>query len=70
MSEEHAVDRRGDSLLRIKEVKARTGLSTATIYRRQADGTFPRKVQLGPKCVAWYSSDIDTFIAAPMSYAA
>lgn len=68
MTDEQTPDRRGDSLLRMAEVKARTGLSRATIYRHEADGTFPRKVQLGPKMVAWYGSDIDAFIAAPMAF--
>jgi prophage regulatory protein len=62
------VDRRGDSLLRLSEVKKRVGLSTATIYRRVDAGTFPRKVRLGPKSVAWYGSDIDSFIANPFDY--
>ncbi|MBB4616953.1 helix-turn-helix transcriptional regulator [Sphingomonas abaci] len=65
-----APDRRGDSLLRIKEVRKRTGLSTATVYRRQDAGTFPKKVPLGPKMVAWYESEIERFIADPMGYRA
>jgi prophage regulatory protein len=64
------VDRRGDSLLRIADVRRRTGLSVATVYRREAAKTFPSKVQLGPKSVAWYSSDIDAFVADPMGYRA
>lgn len=60
-----AVDRCGDSLLRMREVRQRTGLSTATIYRRVDAGTFPCKVRLGPKSVAWCGSDIDSFIANP-----
>lgn len=62
------IDRRGDSLLRMPEVRRRTGLSTASVYRKLADKTFPSKVQLGPKMVAWYQSDIETFIADPMGY--
>lgn len=64
------IDRRHDSLLRIASVRARTGLSTATIYRRVADGTFPPRIQIGPKCVAWYESDIDAFVGDPMGYRA
>ncbi|MCI1143188.1 helix-turn-helix transcriptional regulator [Sphingomonas sp. WKB10] len=64
------VDRRTDSLLRVKEVKQRTGLSVATIYRRVAAKTFPQKVQLGPKSVAFYKSDVDAFIADPLGYRA
>ena len=62
------MDRKHDSLLRISRVKLRTGLSTATIYRREAGGTFPARVRLGPKMVAWYESDIDAWVADPMGY--
>ena len=62
------LDRRHDSLLRIEEVRGRTGLSTATIYRREAAGTFPRKVRMGPKTVGWYRTDVDAWVANPMAY--
>ncbi|MDB5711911.1 MAG: AlpA family transcriptional regulator [Sphingomonas bacterium] len=63
-----AKDRRRDRLLRIKLVIARTGLSVATIYRREADGTFPKKERIGPRSVGWYESDIDDFVADPLNY--
>ena len=61
---------RGDNLLRISEVRRRTGLSVATIYRREDAKTFPSKVRLGPKSVAWYESDVETFVANPSGYRA
>lgn len=61
-------DRRKDRLLRVKLVIARTGLSVATIYRRGAAGTFPKKEQIGPRSVGWYESDIDDFVADPLNY--
>lgn len=61
-------DRRKDRLLRLGQVKDRTGLSTATVYRREAVGTFPPRVRLGPRSVAWYESDIDDFVEAPADY--
>lgn len=61
-------DRRKDRLLRMKSVQARTGLSAATIYRREAEGSFPRRERLGIRCVAWYESDIDDFVADPFRY--
>jgi prophage regulatory protein len=63
-------DRRKDSLLRIADVKKRTGLSTATIYRRVAARTFPPSVKLGVKAVAWYESDVGEFVADPVGYRA
>ncbi len=61
-------DRRKDRLLRIKSVVTRTGLSVATIYRREVQGTFPKRERIGPRCVGWYESDIDDFIAGPFDY--
>lgn len=61
-------DRRKDRLLRIRSVVARTGLSVATIYRREMQGTFPKRERIGPRCVGWYESDIDDFVAAPFNY--
>jgi len=63
-------DRRKDSLLRIRTVVARTGLSIGTIYRRECEGTFPRKERIGGRCVAWYESDIDDFVSDPLGYRA
>jgi prophage regulatory protein len=65
-----AKDRRKDRLLRLKAVISRTGLSSATIYRREKDGTFPTRHPIGRRCVGWYESDIDDFVAAPLSYRA
>ena len=61
-------DRATDSLLRLDEVRRRTGLSTATIYRREAAGTFPRRVRASVKCVRWYESDIGRFVCNPADY--
>lgn len=51
------------SILRRKEVEARTKLSRSTIYARIKNGTFPAPVPLGPKSVGWIESEIDSFLA-------
>ena len=61
-------DRRTDSLWRIATVAQRTGLSRATIYRLEAAGNFPNRQQIGPRCVGWYGSDIEDFIANPTAF--
>lgn len=61
-------DRRKDRLLRFKAVMARTGLSTSTINRREAAGSFPKRQVIGARCVAWYESDVDDFVADPLGY--
>jgi prophage regulatory protein len=47
--------------LRIKDVVARTGLSEMTLWRRQKEGTFPRRVKLGPNTVGWPEDEIEAW---------
>ncbi|UPH91354.1 AlpA family transcriptional regulator [Synechococcus sp. NB0720_010] len=49
-------------LLRLPEVKKRTGLSKSTIYARIAQGSFPKQVVLGPRIVAWSEKAINNWI--------
>ena len=51
-------------ILRLPAVKARTGLSRSTIYLRLSQGTFPKKVSLGPRCIGFVESEIDDWIKA------
>jgi prophage regulatory protein len=54
----------GDTLLRLPQVKARTGLSRSTIYLRIAQGSFPRPVRLGgARAVGWVEAQVDNWIA-------
>lgn len=65
-----AADHRRDRLVRLPEVRDRTGLSTATIYRKVDSGDFPPKVRLSANVVAWYESDLDRWIADPLGWRA
>lgn len=58
---------RGDVILRLPEVKSRTGLSTTTLYGLVKAGLFPRQIQLGPRAVGWVEREIDSFIAQRMA---
>ena len=49
-------------ILRFQQVRARTGLSRSTIYRRLAEGAFPNSVQLGARAVGWIESEVDEWI--------
>lgn len=53
-----------ERILRLADVKARTGLSRSTIYLNIGQGTFPRHIQLGARSVGWLESEIDAWIAA------
>jgi prophage regulatory protein len=61
-------DRRRDNLVRLAEVRARTGLSRTTIYRRMNAGTFPQAQPISAGLIAWYQSDIDAWVADPMGW--
>jgi prophage regulatory protein len=53
----------GESILRWRQVRARTGLSRASIWRAVRAGTFPRPVQImGPSTVGWLASEVECWI--------
>ena len=52
-------------VIRLPEVKKRTGLSKASIYRKAKEGTFPRpRIRLGVKARGWAESEIDSWLRA------
>jgi len=54
-------------LLRLPQVKQRTGLSRSTIYLWIQRGDFPPPVNLGDRAVAWTESSIDGWIDGRVS---
>ncbi len=52
------------TILRRKQVEARTGLARSTIYDRIKVGTFPAPISLGEKAVGWIESEIDAWLQA------
>ncbi|RWE78509.1 MAG: AlpA family phage regulatory protein [Mesorhizobium sp.] len=57
-----------DRIIRLKTVLSRTGLSRSTIYRKIAEGTFPRQIQISFHGAGWHESDISRWIANPASW--
>ena len=51
------------SILRRKQVQARTGLSRSTIYLYIKAEQFPKPVALGPRAVGWIESEVSEWIA-------
>ncbi|MNE98125.1 Prophage CP4-57 regulatory protein (AlpA) [compost metagenome] len=49
-------------LVRLKEVIDCTGLGRSTIYKYIAEGTFPKPVSLGDRCVGWVESEVHDWI--------
>ena len=60
---EHENQKLKERILRLSEVKNRTGLSRSTIYLSIGNGTFPQRINLGGRCVGWLESEIDAWIA-------
>lgn len=50
------------TILRLPQVKSRTGLSRSTIYSRVKQGTFPAPVLLGERAVGWVDSEIQQWL--------
>jgi prophage regulatory protein len=54
-------------LLRLTEVRRLTGLSRSTIYNRASLGTFPQRVSIGERAVAWIESEIHAWISGQIA---
>lgn len=57
-----------DRIIRMKTVLARTGLSRSTIYRKIAEGSFPRQLRISINGAGWRESDINQWIADPAGW--
>lgn len=53
-----------DSILRLRAVMARTGLSRSSIYRAMRAGSFPQPYYLPPSnySIGWSEREIDAFL--------
>lgn len=56
------------TILRLPDVKTRTGLSRSSIYLRVAEGRFPRPVSLGGRAVGWVEQDISAWIDSRIEF--
>lgn len=57
-----------ERIIRLKTVLDRTGLSRTTIYRKIAEGTFPRQIKLGVHGAGWHESAVSAWIADPAGW--
>lgn len=52
-------------ILRIGQVLERTGMTRTTWYRLcRTDPNFPRRIQLGPRCVGFFEQEVDDWISS------
>ena len=61
---------RPSSILRLRTVMARTGLTRPTLYRKIAEGTFPRQIRISTNGIGWRESAVDAWLRSPMTYRA
>lgn len=51
-----------EKILRLPDVKARTGLSRSSIYSRISAGTFVAPIKIGPRSVGWLEREVEAWI--------
>lgn len=49
-------------VLRLAEVREKTGLAKSTIYKYVDIGMFPRPIYLGGRAVAWIDSEVHAWL--------
>lgn len=54
---------RAGNILRLPQVRLRTGLSKSTIYELEAKGAFPHRIRLTERAVGWNEADIQEWSA-------
>ena len=47
-----------------------TGLTRPTLYRKIAEGTFPRQIRISTNGIGWRESAVDAWLRSPMTYRA
>lgn len=58
-----------ERLLRFEEVRSLTGLSKTTITRLEKGNTFPKRVTLGPRSIAWVETEVKAWVQAKIDAA-
>jgi prophage regulatory protein len=52
------------TIIRLPEVRKRTGLSRSSIYALIKQGKFKAPIHIGSRAVGWLSTDVDEYIDA------
>lgn len=50
------------AILRLPDVKARTGLSRSSIYLRISEDRFPKPISLGGRAVGWIEAEVNDWL--------
>jgi prophage regulatory protein len=51
-----------DRFVRLKELKSLVGFSEVTIWRKEKEGTFPKRRKVGKRAVAWSYNEVMEYI--------
>lgn len=51
-------------IIRLPEVKEKTGISRSSIYLRMSKGEFPLSISLGDRAIGWVEQDVDSWLEA------
>lgn len=49
-------------MIKPSEIEGVTGMSLTTIWRREREGTFPKRKQLSIRRVGWLSSEVEEWL--------
>lgn len=49
-------------IIRLPEVKNKTGLSRSSIYLRMSNNEFPQSISLGSRAIGWLNADIEQWL--------
>ena len=52
----------GKTILKLPDVKSKTGKSGSSIYSGVAEGTFPPPINIGPRAVGWIEDEVESWI--------
>jgi len=52
------------SVLRREHLPAATGLSWRTVQRLEAEGDFPKHIQLSGRAIGWLRAEVDAWLTA------
>lgn len=55
-------DQANETILRLPEVMAKTGLSRSTIYAYTDAGYFPSKVNVGVRAIGWRETEVNAWL--------
>ena len=59
--------RDSQAIIRLRQVKARTGRCRSSIYADIREGKFPAPIHIGARAVGWLESEINAWIESRIS---